>query len=119
MKKAVMLMLASIALTASPIKAEASADEFIRILDRGGASAETATIFLHGISNGLDWANTELKGQKRAQLYCVPPKLGLSVSQSILIFRDHLKRNPENGQYPAGLVMLEAMRTTFPCKSEG
>ncbi|MGN3974207.1 Rap1a/Tai family immunity protein [Tsuneonella sp. SYSU-LHT278] len=101
---------------AQPAHAEGTAKEFIALLDTGGATGESATIFLVGVSIGIGWADTELADRGQSRLVCEPEKLGLTPDQTVDIFRRFLAENKDLDDLPAGLIMLNALIETFPCK---
>jgi len=112
----VAISVAVLILSATPVHGEANANKIIEILDAGGQNATITTFWLSGVENGTSWVNATLfqKGQKR--LYCVPSTLSLTHDQTARIFRDFVKANPIYGSAPAGMVMLHAMVSTFPCE---
>lgn len=70
---------------------------------------------LRGIADGIEWSNIRLQSNGQKKLYCPPEKLAMTVDQYRSIFVRYVKENPSEGQFPAGLVMLEALVETFPC----
>jgi hypothetical protein len=105
---AVLLMAAGL----TPAAAELTAREF---LDR--ASSIQSKAFIAGLSVGMDWYQTAAEAQQKGRpLYCTPPKMTITVDQSIKILTDHLARSrPDEADRPLGFVLLKAMMDTFPC----
>jgi hypothetical protein len=69
------------------------------------------------IEDGLAWANMALAQYRKEQpLYCVPTNLALTGGQLIDIVRRDVAETPSDGEYPVGLVLLEALKKVFPCQ---
>ncbi|MGE3757737.1 MAG: Rap1a/Tai family immunity protein [Pseudobdellovibrionaceae bacterium] len=71
--------------------------------------------FFVGTQNGRSWANTQLAYDKMPLVYCVPPKMGLTGEQVLDVLKRHLEEVPTDKNFPVGLALLRAMRSTFPC----
>jgi len=52
----------------------------------------------------------------QVQIYCVPEKLALADEQIVGILKRYVQTHLEKRGLPLGLVLLIAMRETFPCK---
>lgn len=116
MRGASSFALAALALVAAhPARAEASADEFLKGMNRGD---DMSTVLLLAYTVGFSWANTELQMAGRPMLYCVPPKLALRREQAGSILLQYVKAHPKSRTFPAGMVMLDAMQQTFPCSTQ-
>ncbi len=55
-------------------KAEGTAKEMLKMVDRAGNLATITTLVISAYENGFAWANADLRGQKRPPLYCAPPR---------------------------------------------
>jgi len=78
-------------------------------------------IFISGLAVGMGWVNTELRMTKRQPLFCIPEKLVLNVKnyQEILdrlIQEMRETRTSRDDEYTVGLILLEGLKETFPCK---
>jgi hypothetical protein len=69
------------------------------------------------IEDGLAWANMALARDRKEQpLYCVPTNLALTGGQLINIVRRDVEETPSDGEYPVGLILLQALKKVFPCQ---
>jgi hypothetical protein len=100
---------------AAPARSEPSAATVLEQIDKGDLMAR---MIVYGYSNGYDWANTELRDKKRAQLFCIPDKLVITPDQNTQILRDYVTAHPDMRTFPAGMVLLYAYIDTFPCGSK-
>ena len=81
-------------------------------------------IFIQGLGEGFLWANTELEFNKRPLLYCQPGKLLLGSEN----YKDILDRQIDEmrkidkkfneDKYYIGIILLEGLKETFPCKNK-
>ena len=84
-------------------------------------NAKPTELFLIGWLDAITWANVGRSG-KKTTLFCPPDNLVLNVSNLRQIIEEHYEKN--KSMYNAafrkevyfGLVGLEALRETFPCK---
>jgi hypothetical protein len=100
----------------SPAHAQRTADEFLRIVDAGGPAADVYKIWIHGVADGIGWANAELRRGGQRPLYCPPEKLPLTADQEVEVLRSLVREHPGSGASPAGLVLFVALQRMFPCK---
>lgn len=98
--------------SAQPSFAQHNSNDFAKELDRGEIASKALLV---GMVNGFLWANTELVHRGEAPLYCQPSKLTITIDQQVQIFQSYVRNNPDTRDYPPGLIMLQAMRLTFPC----
>jgi hypothetical protein len=98
---------ASLLAMSAPARAEMTVGQ---VLD----GSDVSRLFLHGITDGITWANTALIN--RDPLFCEPAKLGLTADQEFNILKQFMKTHSEHMDAPAGLMMLLALREVFPCK---
>lgn len=106
------LVAGSLALLATPARAEADARTFLERIDRGDE------VFLHmldGYASGLGWANGYLEHLGRPRLFCPPERLAITAQQNADILRRYVAAEPAAATAPAGLALLYALRATFPC----
>jgi len=66
-------------------------------------------------TDAFNWANVELKRNGQPMIYCPPGNLGLHHEQVGAILKDWVEAHPEDGKYDVGMVLLDAMKATFPC----
>lgn len=98
-------------LSASQLPAAAMTVRELNALDQG-----MTEIFLAGLGEGIFWANAAGSTlHQAAELYCPPKNLGLTGTQYVDIFRSHVRDNPQLRSEEVGLVMMMALRATFPC----
>jgi hypothetical protein len=75
-----------------------------------------ARLYIRGVGEGLSWYNsfaeTEQKGKPA---YCEPEHLGLVDAQYVSMMRAFITKYPNTKQMPVPLVLLYALKETFPC----
>jgi hypothetical protein len=104
----------------SSAHAEMDAHTFLRNYDAGTLDSRKAMEFwLSSIELGMDWENSILQHDHRVALYCTPPKLNLTGNQLVDMVRRYTTDIKPADILPVGLVMLDALETTFPCDSAG
>lgn len=99
-------------LSATSAHAEASAEEFLRMIDSGNS---TFKLVLNSYVNGMDWANTSLQLKTGKRLYCKPDRLPETEDQNVAILRQLVEKLPSAAKQPAGLAMFFALKYAFPC----
>ncbi len=71
------------------------------------------------ISDGLMYANVELKSSGQEQVYCQPPNLALNTKVLIGFLdaeiEDYLKRSIDVGPVPIGMLLVKSLKRNFPC----
>lgn len=97
---------------AASLHAEGTTKDLIAKVKQGDPAAISA---LAGISIGFGWANTELLDRGMQQLYCQPPNLALTYPQTLAILEAFVGHDQKSLDLPAGFILLEAMKFTFPC----
>jgi hypothetical protein len=78
--------------------------------------------YVLGVGDGLGWGSA---GSKE-ELFCPPPKLTLTLDNYINILNSHIRdldrlwanETEKVDRRFIGLVLLEALRETFPCKGK-
>lgn len=98
---------------ATPAHAELTARDVLREYD---ASNMNNWAFLAGILIGFQWSNGELEHIGKQKLYCQPSDKTLSVEDAMTILRDFIRKSPPFADMKAGLVLLEALESVFPCR---
>lgn len=98
----------------SPAHAEADANTFLQQVGRGD---QTTLYVLAAYEDGFSWANVVLEKRKVRALYCPPNKLALTADQDADILRRFVKDDAAAGAMPAGLALLLALSSTFPCST--
>ena len=79
------------------------------------AGSEVHLLYVNTVGETLGWANAVLSAQSQDPLYCQPPRLTITDEQYMQILRSHVSAWPAMGAEPAPLVVLDALRDTFPC----
>jgi hypothetical protein len=73
-------------------------------------------LYLKGIGEGLQLANSELEAVRRQQpLFCPPPQLSLRSSNFVDILEQEIKRQAWRDDTPLALILLRGLQNTFPC----
>jgi hypothetical protein len=104
------------------VKAEMTANQALHKYDKGTRDEQQLLEWgLAQTENGLSWANTYLKVNRKEQpLYCPPDKMVLTGNQILDILRRAKDDQPYPGgttvgESPFGLAMIFALQSTFPC----
>jgi hypothetical protein len=111
------LVVVAFVVLGSQAHAEMDARTFLKRYDQG--SLEIRALYarqLGATENGMSWANSAAMHDHGFYIYCPPDNLALADDQNIDIMRRHLIAHPEFGKLPFGLVLLTALKETFPCK---
>ena len=117
MKPGARLMIAAtvvLAVAATPTagRAEADARTFLdRIEDGDSMHLEV----LHAYADGMAWANAMLQETGKEPLFCAPEDLRISAEHHADLLRRFVRDHPAAATSPAGLAMLFALQSAFPC----
>lgn len=95
--------------------------EVIEVYDAASSWDKNSIDFeLLGTAAGIRVASDQFYFRdKSPSLFCIPPKLGLSSDQLVLMVRNEIEQKPEWGEHPVTVVLLAAFIQNFPCKSDG
>ncbi|TSB04569.1 hypothetical protein [Sphingorhabdus contaminans] len=102
---------------ASPVHAEQTAEYFITKID--GPDLTTAVMakqLLNAYAIGITWAEWDAVKRGASPVICMPDKLALTVDQTVDILRRAMTNNRSIAEAPAGLALMESLKSTFPCK---
>jgi hypothetical protein len=66
--------------------------------------------------DGILAANVMLRNRKQPLIYCPPEKLTITNRQMIDMVRKEIKEKPQLDDLPVVVVVLWALKDTFPCK---
>jgi hypothetical protein len=97
--------------------AEMNANDFIARYQAGNA-AQRAELAQHlsDISLGMNWTNAFMFVNHKFHLYCLPGSLVLTGDELADIVKRFVKKTPNDGIQPVGMIMLFALRDAFPCE---
>ena len=111
---------AMIACGTTQVHAEMTAKEMIADLEaeENALSVGSSTVALISMATGMAWINSELELNNRRAIYCPHDDWEIRIAPLFVIFRAYLKENPDDLQYPYGLVLREAFKGTFPCAQD-
>lgn len=110
---AIVAVITGLVAAPSPARAENSAKWFLDQIDGGNT---VALVVLDGYANGMSWANTDLKLRGLPPLFCEPDRLAITAQQNADILRRYVDgAGAALAEDPAGLVLLYALKDTFPC----
>ena len=102
------------------ISEEKTIGQFLDAYDKGDERFQQIFLHrMHAAEDALSWANVELNGLGRDQLYCKPGKLVLTRSQVFSIFRDEVESDSLNLVLTnAGInyFLLRGLIRVFPCE---
>jgi hypothetical protein len=99
----------------APARAEPDARTFLEKIDKGEKIYLTV---LNGYGVGLGWANTYVAEQGQPKIFCPPDKLAITAEQNVEILRRFVAVDPSIATAPAGMAMLFAYRSEFPCPGD-
>jgi hypothetical protein len=71
--------------------------------------------YVVGVGRGFEWANADLTSRKQPALYCAPGNLAVVGQQYIAMLEQQVSKRPDQGKLPASIVLLRALKETFPC----
>lgn len=115
MLKSAFLSLSVAAVFGSPARAEMSAQTFLQNYDQ--APHQQKWIYeriLGSAENGMSWVSAAVVD--KTDVYCPPKNLALADQQDLLIMRQYIEKHQDKRNLPYGLVLLLALKETFPCK---
>ena len=96
--------------------------EMLNLYEAGTDQYKLVNRLLIGATGrALSWANSKLRVDGRAALYCPPDKLVMSNEQYLLMLESAVKKNPTLGTYPMnalGMITLDILIDTFPCSKD-
>jgi Rap1a immunity proteins len=72
--------------------------------------------YAKGLGDGITIYNAYKDNEGSGQLFCPPEKVGIVEAQYVAIMRDFLAKNPKLRSGPVAVVLLLALRDSFPCK---
>ena len=77
--------------------------------------------YIGGVGTGFFWANAHQHIHNLPPLYCQPGKLPLYADSYLQILGDYISNRPGEpnslaNSVPVELLLLNALRETFPCK---
>jgi hypothetical protein len=72
---------------------------------------------IEGRAAGMVYLNEYLKITGKDPVFCQPGKLALHGAQLVTMLRQHVEEDPSSGAVPFGVVILDVLRTVFPCPS--
>ena len=98
--------------------AESDANQFLRSFDAGTlAERHRMSENLSQIETGMSWINVFIaEDRKERPIYCPPNTLAPTGGQLVDVLRTEVRRVPEEGSRPLGLVLMLALQKAFPCE---
>lgn len=92
------------------------AGPFLQEYDKGNLKTqETMRDILSMLETGISWANADLASSHRQLIYCQPSKLAITGEQALDLMRREVNENSWLANFPIGLVLVAALKKTFPC----
>lgn len=76
-----------------------------------------ASVYLRGLTDGIEWAVSQSRFEK-APPFCAPPSLTIAAEQYRQILSEQIRLHPEQAQQRVGIVMMDALKRTFPCSGK-
>jgi len=80
--------------------------------------SDSIKIYVGGVAEGFDWANSALENKAQPPLYCVPPKLPITNDGYLAILDNSLEEPVGKAMQeyiPIAAILLKALERTFPC----
>ena len=121
MKKLLGIVVLGLLLSTKTIFADITVDKYL--LAMGSDNKKLHEIIeknLMGINSGLMYANTELRFEKRKQVYCQPEKLAFNSQNLVRFVNDEIKFMKDKGanldKVPIGMILVMHLKRVFPCK---
>jgi hypothetical protein len=75
-----------------------------------------ARLYIRGVGEGLSWYNSLVDTEHMGKpAYCEPEHLALVDAQYVSMMRAFLTKYPNTKTMPVPLVLLYALKDTFPC----
>ena len=87
-----------------------------------GPLSMTLSSYLYGIADGFASSNASLRGDGHPMMFCQPEKLRVNLENLVQMVDDEVARcargggKPYRDELPVALILLEAMKRTFPCE---
>ncbi len=80
-------------------------------------NSNTIKTYVLGLGEAFLYATIDLEFNKKAPLFCPPRQLALTTENYIQILDNELRANKNfDSDAPVGLVLLDGLKKTFPCK---
>lgn len=80
-------------------------------------NSNTIKTYVLGLGEAFLYATIDLEFNKKAPLFCPPRQLALTTENYIQILDNELRGDKNfDSDAPVGLVLLEGLKKTFPCK---
>lgn len=100
------------AMMAMPARAQVRAGEIA-----SASEGSEPWAYLRGLTDGIEWAMSRSRFDETASPppFCAPPNLAIATEQYRQILSEQIRLHPEQAQQWAGLVMMDALKRTFPC----
>ena len=74
-------------------------------------------MFMRGIGDGISGYNAAMSAtDEDRRVYCPPPNVGIVDAQYVAIMSTFLAKYPNTRSQPVSLVLLFALKETFPCE---
>ena len=110
MKKLALCILTVLA--SSQARAEPTADWYIQ---RHAKEPKIVEVLVQHTYDGILWSEVYHKDLGGRKLFCPPTKLALNGNQLLDIMRQFLEAHKSSAELPMGLVLVMAVKDTFPC----
>lgn len=101
--------------TAPTAYAEMTASEFMQNFD-APTKRPLILMYLHGLSEGLEWYNAQVRQNRGQMLFCPPQNLAFTMDQYADVMKRFLNEAPNQNAMPAGVVLLRALQWALPCR---
>lgn len=106
-----------VSLACAPMPARAQ-DSATRALERIDSDDGISLILLSAFAHGLAVANADLEHDGLRPLFCAPRRLTITAEQYADILRRYVDgEGAAIKDMPAALVLLMALKATFPCEA--
>lgn len=110
---------AALLLVSASAHADVTVDIYKRSIAADAAGKEMIETYATGVARGIFWANAVVTHDTGVPMFCMPPKLGLDQDMVLSItdryIKAHLGEGRINKETSIELIILLAMKDTFPC----
>lgn len=73
-------------------------------------------LYFDGVKEGLIISSLDQKQQGQVPLFCIPPKLAMTVEQAEDIMMRFANKRNLRGSMPVSIALLGGLEDTFPCE---
>jgi hypothetical protein len=88
------------------------------VTDYKDGSSISARLYIKGVGEGLSFYNSLVDKEHGKPAFCEPEHLAIVDAQFVSMMREFITKYPNTKTMPVPLVLLYALKDTFPCKGQ-